>query len=97
MGAMGGKEHERDGEQRTRLHAQRGERAMASYLIQHAPRLSGEVEVSTAKNAVLPILAAGLLTEDPLIVKTCRALPMWKRFCKFCAAAARRSSAAARM
>ncbi len=42
---------------------------MASYLIQHAPRLSGEVEVSTAKNAVLPILAAGLLTEDPLIVK----------------------------
>ena len=42
---------------------------MASYLIRHAPRLSGEVEVSTAKNAVLPILAAGLLTEDPLIVK----------------------------
>ena len=51
------------------MHAQRGERAMASYLIRHAPRLSGEVEVSTAKNAVLPILAAGLLTEDPLIVK----------------------------
>ena len=42
---------------------------MASYLIRHSPRLSGEVEVSTAKNAVLPILAAGLLTEDPLIVK----------------------------
>ncbi|MEG0125153.1 MAG: UDP-N-acetylglucosamine 1-carboxyvinyltransferase, partial [Clostridia bacterium] len=42
---------------------------MASYLIRHAPRLSGEVEISTAKNAVLPILAAGLLTEDPLILK----------------------------
>ena len=42
---------------------------MATYLIRHSPRLSGEVEVDTAKNAVLPILAAGLLTEDPLIVK----------------------------
>lgn len=42
---------------------------MASYLIRHSPRLSGEVEVSAAKNAVLPILAAGLLTEDPLIVR----------------------------
>ncbi|MEG0492008.1 MAG: UDP-N-acetylglucosamine 1-carboxyvinyltransferase [Clostridia bacterium] len=42
---------------------------MASYLIRHASRLSGEVEISTAKNAVLPILAAGLLTEDPLILK----------------------------
>lgn len=42
---------------------------MATYLIRHAPRLSGEVEVSTAKNAVLPILAAGLLTEDPLIIR----------------------------
>ena len=42
---------------------------MATYLIRHSPRLIGEVEVDTAKNAVLPILAAGLLTEDPLIVK----------------------------
>lgn len=42
---------------------------MATYLIRHAQKLSGEVEVSTAKNAVLPILAAGLLTEDPLIIK----------------------------
>jgi len=40
-----------------------------SYLIRQSKRLSGEVEVSTAKNAVLPILAAGLLSEDPLIVK----------------------------
>ena len=42
---------------------------MATYLIRHSPRLSGEVEVSCAKNAVLPILAAGLLSEDPLIIK----------------------------
>ena len=47
----------------------KGDAAMATYLIRHTPRLSGEVEVSTAKNAVLPILAAGLLSEDPLIVK----------------------------
>jgi len=47
----------------------RGDAAMATYLIRHSPRLSGEVEVSTAKNAVLPLLAAGLLTEDPLIIK----------------------------
>lgn len=42
---------------------------MASYLIHHSPRLSGEVQVSAAKNAVLPILAAGLLTEEPLVVR----------------------------
>lgn len=42
---------------------------MATYLIRHTPRLSGEVEVSAAKNAVLPLLAAGLLSEDPLIIK----------------------------
>ncbi len=42
---------------------------MANYRIHHSPRLSGEVEVSTAKNAVLPILAAGLLTEEPLVVR----------------------------
>jgi len=42
---------------------------VADYRIFHSPRLSGEVDVSTAKNAVLPILAAGLLTQEPLIVK----------------------------
>ena len=50
-------------------HARKDGDPMASYLIRHTPRLSGEVEVSAAKNAVLPILAAGLLSEDPLIVK----------------------------
>ena len=40
---------------------------MATYLIRHSPVLSGEVEVHAAKNAVLPLLAAGLLTEEPLV------------------------------
>ena len=67
MGAMGGNEHVR--KHGKRGHEQPGGDPMASYLIRHTPRLSGEVEVSTAKNAVLPILAAGLLSEDPLIVR----------------------------
>ncbi|NCB05089.1 MAG: UDP-N-acetylglucosamine 1-carboxyvinyltransferase [Clostridia bacterium] len=41
---------------------------MATYLIRHSPQLSGEVTVNTAKNAALPILAAGLLTREPLKV-----------------------------
>ena len=67
MGAMGGNQHVRK-HCKTR-HAHKGGDPVASYLIRHTPRLSGEVEVSTAKNAVLPILAAGLLSEDPLIVR----------------------------
>ena len=44
---------------------------MPQYQICHSPRLSGEVPVSTAKNAVLPILAAALLTpEETLIHET---------------------------
>ena len=42
---------------------------MATYLIRHSPVLSGEVEVHAAKNAVLPLLAAGLVTEEPLVLK----------------------------
>ena len=41
---------------------------MPQYLIAHSPRLSGEISVSTAKNAVLPILAAALLTPEEVIV-----------------------------
>lgn len=47
----------------------RGEETVANYRIHYSPRLSGEIHVSTAKNAVLPILTAGLLSEEPLIVK----------------------------
>ena len=41
---------------------------MAQYRICHSPRLSGEVSVSTAKNAVLPIIAAALLTQEEVII-----------------------------
>lgn len=37
---------------------------MAKYLVQKSNPLSGEVEISGAKNAVLPIMAAALLTEE---------------------------------
>lgn len=43
---------------------------MATYLIRHTPALSGEIEVCAAKNAVLPLLAAGLLTAEPLVIKS---------------------------
>lgn len=41
---------------------------MPKYLIRHSPRLSGEVHISTAKNAVLPILAASLLTHEEIVI-----------------------------
>ncbi|MDR1571933.1 MAG: UDP-N-acetylglucosamine 1-carboxyvinyltransferase [Clostridiales Family XIII bacterium] len=37
---------------------------MAKFIIKQSGALSGEVEVSGSKNAVLPIMAAALLTED---------------------------------
>ena len=37
-------------------------------------RLCGELEVGCAKNAVLPILAAALLTDEPVTVEDCPAL-----------------------
>ena len=67
MTETGGNKHVKDWKHSIMGHA--GGDRMASYLIRHSPRLSGEVEVGTAKNAVLPILAAGLLSEDPLIIK----------------------------
>ena len=41
---------------------------MPQYQIAYSPRLSGEVHVSTAKNAVLPILAAALLTQEEVLI-----------------------------
>ena len=41
---------------------------MPQYQISQSPRLSGEVTVSTSKNAVLPILAAALLTQEEIII-----------------------------
>ena len=42
---------------------------MAVYRIHHTERLRGEVAIHTAKNAVLPILCAGLLTREPLRIE----------------------------
>lgn len=42
---------------------------MATYHIRPAEALKGEVMVNTAKNAVLPILACGLLTGDALTIR----------------------------
>lgn len=41
---------------------------MPQYQIGLSPKLSGEVGVSTAKNAVLPILAAALLTQEEVLL-----------------------------
>ena len=41
---------------------------MPQYQISQSPRLSGEAHVSTAKNAVLPILAAALLTQEETVI-----------------------------
>jgi UDP-N-acetylglucosamine 1-carboxyvinyltransferase len=41
---------------------------MTSYVVTQSPNLSGEVQINTAKNAVLPILAASLLTDEPLSI-----------------------------
>ena len=41
---------------------------MPQYQISYSPRLSGEIHVSTAKNAVLPILAAALLTQEEIML-----------------------------
>ncbi len=42
---------------------------MAIYRIRHCEQLSGEVSIHSAKNAVLPLMCAGLLTREPLILE----------------------------
>lgn len=42
---------------------------MDKLIVEGNARLKGEIEVSGAKNAVLPILAATLLTDEPCIIK----------------------------
>ncbi|MBQ0005023.1 MAG: UDP-N-acetylglucosamine 1-carboxyvinyltransferase [Clostridiales bacterium] len=47
---------------------------MAKILVNNSGPLSGEVEISGAKNAVLPLLAATLLTEEECIIESVPAL-----------------------
>ncbi|MBP3637262.1 MAG: UDP-N-acetylglucosamine 1-carboxyvinyltransferase [Clostridia bacterium] len=42
---------------------------MATYRIRHCEQLSGEVSIHASKNAVLPILCAGLLTSEPITIE----------------------------
>ena len=47
---------------------------MAKFLVQKSAPLSGEVKISGSKNAVLPIMAATLLTDEPCVIKDVPAL-----------------------
>ena len=47
---------------------------MAKFLVQKSAPLSGEVKISGSKNAVLPIMAATLLTEEPCVIQDVPAL-----------------------
>lgn len=42
---------------------------MGKYLVHHSGPLSGEVVISGAKNAVLPLMAAALLSEDKCVIR----------------------------
>lgn len=44
---------------------------MAKFVITGGKKLEGSVRVSGAKNSVLPILAAALLTTKEIILKDC--------------------------
>jgi UDP-N-acetylglucosamine 1-carboxyvinyltransferase len=46
-----------------------GESSMDKFIIEGGARLEGDVRASGAKNAALPILAASLLTSDPLYLR----------------------------
>ena len=47
---------------------------MSKFLVQKSAPLKGEVSISGSKNAVLPIMAAALLTEEKCIIKDAPAL-----------------------
>ena len=47
---------------------------MAKFLVQKSAPLRGEVTISGSKNAVLPIMAATLLTDEPCVIKDVPAL-----------------------
>ncbi|MBE5802972.1 MAG: UDP-N-acetylglucosamine 1-carboxyvinyltransferase [Clostridiales bacterium] len=47
---------------------------MAIYRIRHCEQLCGEVVIHSAKNAVLPLLCAGLLTKEPVTIESVPAL-----------------------
>ena len=42
---------------------------MQKLIIDGGKPLNGEIEIQTAKNAALPIIAACILTDEPVIIK----------------------------
>ena len=44
---------------------------MEKYIIEGGRPLYGEVEIQSAKNAVLPLLAAAVLTEQKVVIHKC--------------------------
>ena len=44
---------------------------MAKYLINGGKKLDGKIKIESAKNAVLPLLAGAILTEEEVIIKSC--------------------------
>ena len=55
---------------------------MAKFLVQKSAPLNGEVKISGSKNAVLPVMAAALLTEEKCIIKDAPALRDVEVMCK---------------
>ena len=47
---------------------------MGNFAITGGNRLRGEVEVQTSKNAVLPLMAAAVLTGEPVRLRRCPAI-----------------------
>ena len=48
---------------------------MDKYIINGGERLNGRVQVHSAKNAVLPLLAASILTDEPITLHKIPILP----------------------
>ena len=44
---------------------------MGKYVINGGKKISGKVKIDSAKNSVLPIIAASILTRDQVIIKNC--------------------------
>lgn len=44
---------------------------MAKYVINGGKRLNGKIKIESAKNAVLPLLAGAILTDDDVVIKNC--------------------------
>lgn len=44
---------------------------MGKYVIKGGNKLSGSVQIESAKNAILPMIAATILTEDEVVIKSC--------------------------